>query len=96
MRVALLLNLAVAICVGGADSLHAGKKIRLRVHRLPKRPAVLTVVVWKYVPLTWGSAMAFLDFRIMTTSTWVGLIYFTMVQLRVLKRMEFTTAGDTA
>jgi ABC-type sugar transport system permease subunit len=36
-------------------------------------PAVLTVVFWKYVPLVWGSAMAFLDFRIMTTSQWVGL-----------------------
>ncbi|MHC5058646.1 MAG: extracellular solute-binding protein, partial [Planctomycetota bacterium] len=36
-------------------------------------PAVLTILVWKYVPLVRGSAMAFFDYRLMGGSTWVGV-----------------------
>jgi multiple sugar transport system permease protein len=47
----------------------------------------------------WANAFLYLKFGYATAMAWilgVGLIYFTMVQLRVLKRMEFTTAGDKA
>ncbi|NCC52535.1 MAG: extracellular solute-binding protein, partial [Spartobacteria bacterium] len=36
-------------------------------------PAVLTIVVWAYIPLLRGSVMAFQDYRIMGGSTWVWL-----------------------
>jgi len=36
-------------------------------------PALLTILIWQYVPLMRGSAMAFQDFRIMGGSKWVGL-----------------------
>jgi len=36
-------------------------------------PAVLTILVWAYIPLLRGSIMAFQDYRIMGGSTWVGL-----------------------
>ncbi len=34
-------------------------------------PALLTVLVWHYVPLLRGSMMAFMDYRLMGPSTWV-------------------------
>jgi len=34
-------------------------------------PAVLTVLVWRYVPLARGSIMAFQDYRLVGHSTWV-------------------------
>jgi len=36
-------------------------------------PAVLTILLWNYVPLVLGSKMAFQDYRIMGGSTWVWL-----------------------
>ncbi len=36
-------------------------------------PALVTILVWHYVPLGWGSGMAFQDYRIMGNSRWVGL-----------------------
>ena len=36
-------------------------------------PAVLTILVWSYVPLARGSVMAFLDYHLVGRSTWVGL-----------------------
>jgi len=36
-------------------------------------PAVLSIVVWQYVPLIRGSVMAFQDYNVMGGSTWVGV-----------------------
>jgi multiple sugar transport system permease protein len=42
-------------------------------------PALGTILLWQYIPLARGSAMAFQDFRIMGGSTWVGLDNFAQV-----------------
>ena len=34
-------------------------------------PAVLTILIWQYVPLARGSVMAFQDYNVIGTSTWV-------------------------
>lgn len=47
--------------------------IRYRWAYLILVPAVLTILVWQYVPLARGSAMAFMDYKIVGASTWVGL-----------------------
>lgn len=39
-------------------------------------PAVLTVLVWQYIPLAQGAGMAFFDYRLMGDSTWVGVDHF--------------------
>lgn len=36
-------------------------------------PAVLTIFMWRYVPLARGSIMAFQDYRLVGESAWVGL-----------------------
>jgi ABC-type sugar transport system permease subunit/ABC-type glycerol-3-phosphate transport system substrate-binding protein len=36
-------------------------------------PALLTLILWHYVPLGWGSLMAFQDYRLVGDSVWVGL-----------------------
>lgn len=36
-------------------------------------PAILLILVWKYVPLIRGSGMAFFDYRLLGNSTWVGI-----------------------
>ena len=36
-------------------------------------PALLTILMWHYIPLLWGSGMAFQDYRIMGGSRWAGL-----------------------
>ncbi|HBA84769.1 MAG TPA: hypothetical protein DCZ95_11800 [Verrucomicrobia bacterium] len=36
-------------------------------------PAILTILVWQYIPLLRGSTMAFQDYRIMGDSSWVWL-----------------------
>ncbi len=36
-------------------------------------PAVLSILLWRYVPLLRGSIMAFQDYHIIGKSTWVGL-----------------------
>lgn len=39
-------------------------------------PAVLSIVLWHYVPLLRGSVMAFFDYRLLADSTWVGVDHF--------------------
>jgi multiple sugar transport system permease protein len=36
-------------------------------------PAVLTILIWRYVPLACGSMMAFQDYRLIGDSAWVGV-----------------------
>ena len=36
-------------------------------------PAVLSILMWRYIPLLRGSVMAFQDYHIIGKSTWVGL-----------------------
>lgn len=36
-------------------------------------PAVLTILVWQYVPLAQGAGMAFFDYRLIGSSVWVGV-----------------------
>jgi len=36
-------------------------------------PALLTILVWQYIPLFFGSVMAFYDYKLIGKSTWVGL-----------------------
>jgi ABC-type sugar transport system permease subunit len=36
-------------------------------------PAALSILVWQYVPVLRGSAMAFFDYQILRESTWVGV-----------------------
>ena len=36
-------------------------------------PALLTLILWHYIPLGWGSLMAFQDYRLVGESAWVGL-----------------------
>lgn len=36
-------------------------------------PAVLSILVWQYLPLLMGSVMAFQDYQIMLDSAWVGV-----------------------
>jgi ABC-type sugar transport system permease subunit/ABC-type glycerol-3-phosphate transport system substrate-binding protein len=42
-------------------------------------PAVLTIFVWKYVPMVTGSLMAFQDYHIVGTSPWIGFSNFAEV-----------------
>jgi multiple sugar transport system permease protein len=39
-------------------------------------PALLTIVLWQYLPLAMGSAMAFENYKLLGASTWVGLDHF--------------------
>jgi ABC-type sugar transport system permease subunit/ABC-type glycerol-3-phosphate transport system substrate-binding protein len=39
-------------------------------------PALLTILIWQYVPLFRGSLMAFQDYRLMGNSSWVGIDHF--------------------
>ena len=36
-------------------------------------PAVVSILVWQYVPILRGTAMAFFDYQILRESTWVGV-----------------------
>jgi len=36
-------------------------------------PAVLSLLLWQYVPLLWGSVMAFQDYHLLRPSHWVGV-----------------------
>jgi multiple sugar transport system permease protein len=36
-------------------------------------PAILSILVWQYIPLIRGSVMAFQDYNVMGSSKWVGL-----------------------
>lgn len=42
-------------------------------------PAVATVFLWRYLPLVRGAFMAFMDYRVIGDSTWVGLDNFILV-----------------
>lgn len=47
-------------------------------------PAVLSVLVWQYVPVAWGSLMAFQDVQLIGESKWVGIDNFIHVAVRPL------------
>lgn len=42
-------------------------------------PAVLTIVIWKYLPMVTGSLMAFRDYHIVGASPWIGFSNFAEV-----------------
>jgi len=42
-------------------------------------PAIATVLVWRYLPLIRGAFMAFMDFRVIGESRWVGLDNFILL-----------------
>ncbi|MHC4713216.1 MAG: extracellular solute-binding protein [Planctomycetota bacterium] len=42
-------------------------------------PAVATVFLWRYLPLVRGAFMAFMDYRVIGDSTWVGLDNFILL-----------------
>jgi ABC-type sugar transport system permease subunit/ABC-type glycerol-3-phosphate transport system substrate-binding protein len=47
-------------------------------------PAIISVFLWQYIPVGWGSVMAFLNVHIMGGSDWVGLDNFVKVAMRPL------------
>ncbi len=49
---------------------------RYRMAYLLMLPALLTILMWHYLPLLRGSVMAFQDYRILGESSWVGLDHF--------------------
>ncbi len=63
-------------CPQGGVGLGSGKSAA-RSHRLWVTllllPAFLTLLLWHYLPLGWGSLMAFQDYRLVGDSVWVGL-----------------------
>ncbi len=70
--------------VGPRDSLPvggvAGSRARVRLWAgLLLAPALLSILIWQYVPLARGAAMAFYDYRLMGGSAWVGLDHFASV-----------------
>ncbi len=42
-------------------------------------PALLTVLIWQYLPLAQGAGMAFFDYRLLGKSLWVGIDNFASV-----------------
>ncbi|MEI6217836.1 MAG: extracellular solute-binding protein, partial [bacterium] len=52
---------------------HAWSFRRKAVVGLLLLPAILSILVWQYVPLIRGSVMAFQDYNVMGNSKWVGL-----------------------
>ena len=46
---------------------------RYKVAYILLLPAVLTILMWQYIPLVRGSVMAFMDYKIMGGSSWVWL-----------------------
>lgn len=55
------------------EGLRVGGRRRVMWVALLLFPALLTVLLWHYVPLLRGSLMAFQDYRLLGASTWVGL-----------------------
>ena len=55
------------------ESRRVGGRRRVMWVALLLFPALLTVLLWHYVPLLRGSLMAFQDYRLLGASTWVGL-----------------------
>jgi len=51
-------------------------------------PALLSVLLWKYIPVLWGLLMAFMDYRIMGQSAWVGLDNFIHIFLDPFVRIS--------
>lgn len=47
-------------------------------------PAVVSVFLWQYVPVAWGSTMAFMNVHILGGSEWVGMDNFIRVAIRPL------------
>ncbi|MDO8684843.1 MAG: extracellular solute-binding protein [Armatimonadota bacterium] len=72
----------------------AQERERVYVRKVPKSkqilawalltPAVLSVFLWQYVPVAWGSIMAFQNVHILGGSDWVGLDNFIRVAMRPL------------
>lgn len=75
----------------------ADERERVYVRKVPRSkqllawallsPAVLSVFLWQYIPLLWGSVMAFLNVHILGgigASEWVGLDNFINVAMRPL------------
>jgi len=52
---------------------------KYRMAYLLMAPAVILMAVWQYIPTIRGAAMAFLDYRIMGGSHWIGLDNFANV-----------------
>ena len=42
-------------------------------------PAIASVFLWQYVPVAWGSVMAFMDYRVLAQSSFIGLDNFIKV-----------------
>jgi multiple sugar transport system permease protein len=81
-RLSAIVLLAVALVVGTVAAMrvaHSFRPTRFAEERRRARaylllvPAVVLVLVWQYLPLAWGSLLAFQDFRIMGGSRWVWL-----------------------
>ena len=51
-------------------------------------PALLSVLLWKYIPVLWGLLMAFMDYRILGESSWVGLDNFIHIFLDPFVRIS--------
>ena len=58
--------------IGEGEQLQWGFRKYLPAY-LMLMPAALSIMVWQYVPLLRGSAMAFFDYQILRESTWVGV-----------------------
>jgi len=67
---------------GSAARRQSKGRVRPLVPWLFMIPALLSILVWGYVPLMRGSVMAFLDYRIVGNSLWVGLENFIEVFTR--------------
>ncbi|MCG3181056.1 MAG: hypothetical protein BIFFINMI_03424 [Phycisphaerae bacterium] len=71
-----------------ADLGSVGQRTTWRTHLaawLFLGPAVATIALWSYVPLAWGSVMAFQDFHIVQPTHWIGLDNF----IRIFVDPEF-------
>ncbi|MDO8682042.1 MAG: extracellular solute-binding protein [Armatimonadota bacterium] len=72
----------------------AQERERVYVAKVPKSkqilawalmtPAILSVFLWQYVPVAWGSIMAFQNVHILGGSDWAGLDNFIRVAIRPL------------
>lgn len=58
---------------GTAARRTAKRRVRPLVPWLFMLPALLSILVWGYVPLARGSIMAFLDYKVVGQSVWLGL-----------------------
>jgi ABC-type sugar transport system permease subunit/ABC-type glycerol-3-phosphate transport system substrate-binding protein len=52
---------------------------RFRLAYFMLLPAVLLILLWRYVPMFWGATMALQDYHILLPSTWTGIDNFAAV-----------------